>query len=1198
MKFLRMIFNRRVMAVLGLIALALIIWFVGPLVAIGEWRPLDSEIVRAIVIALVVLFFVARWAWRYFKAKQKNKALTEGIVAQAEEGPKGAAAAQAGSQEVAVLRQRFEEAVALLRESKKKKSGKLSSVIGGQFLYELPWYMFIGAPGSGKTTALVNSGLSFPLAEKFGQEAIAGVGGTRNCDWWFTDEAVLLDTAGRYTTQESDRDVDSAAWAGFLKLLSKYRPRRPINGALVTVSVADLLQQSAADAETHARALRARVQELHEQLNVRFPIYVLVSKTDLLPGFMEFFGELSREEREQVWGTTFDLADKGGNVLAEFNQRFEALEKRINDRLVDKLQHERDPQKRALLYVFPQHFSALKEPLGAFLSKVFAPSRFEEQPLVRGFYFTSGTQEGSPIDRIMGGLARALRLERRLVAPQRPTGKSFFITRLFNDVVFEESGIAGTNLKWERRRGLLQWGTIGLVALLSIGAITAWAVSYARNKAYIRDVDARIKAVNEQVANLRAAPSTDLVELLPSLRAVRQIAALPEASDGVPTSMTFGLYQGEKLDAAAQLAYRRLLQDVFLPRIAMRIEQRLRTGQQNIELLYEALKAYLMLSDPNHFDDKALKAFVTAEWEASMPRDVTVEQRRELETHLDNLLAMGGVSLPVQPDKELIAQSRDTIARIPIAQRIYNRLKHQGAGADLPEFTIAKAAGPSASTVFVRASGLPLTKGVPGFYSYDGYHKAFARAAEQVTAQLAQEEPWVLGLQQNVASQMADVANRGELMNAVRRLYLEEYARTWSQFVQDIKLVHPVDLQQSVVIARVLSSPDSPLPPLLRGIVKETTLGKEEGVPADKSVVDKASDAIRQKRDQLAKMFGQTPDASAAPGAPKIESIVDDQFAPLRRLVRAPAQGQPAPLDGTIALINEAYQQLVATQAAINSGNPPPPPSAVSAKIKAETGRLPEPVQSMLNTLSQSAVKQVAEKTRSNLSQSVTSSITEFCTKAIGGRYPFVKSSASDVTRDDFTRLFAPGGLLDDFFQKNLAQYVDTSSRPWKFRKVADASIPEASASLVQFQRAQTIRDVFFRGGQVPTIRLDMKPVGLDASITQVVIDVDGQQLKYAHGPQVPMSIQWPGPKGTQQVRVQVTPPGPGGGSSNMVFEGPWALLRLLDKAQLQPTNQPEKMLATFNLDGRKAQFEVISGSVQNPLRLPELEHFRCPGRL
>jgi type VI secretion system protein ImpL len=161
---------------------------------------------------------------------------------------------------------------------------------------------------------------------------------------------------------------------------------------------------------------------------------------------------------------------------------------------------------------------------------------------------------------------------------------------------------------------------------------------------------------------------------------------------------------------------------------------------------------------------------------------------------------------------------------------------------------------------------------------------------------------------------------------------------------------------------------------------------------------------------------------------------------------------------------------------------------------------------------------------------------------------------------------------------------------------MGEASTAESSKSLIQFQRAQTIRDVFFRGGAAPSMKLELKPVSMDTSITQLIIDIDGQTLKYAHGPQLPVAVQWPGPKGTSQVRLQVIPPT--AGASSQTFEGPWALFRLLDRAQIQPTPQPEKMMATFNLDGRRAQFEVISGSVQNPLRLPELEQFRCPGAL
>ncbi len=139
--------------------------------------------------------------------------------------------------------------------------------------------------GSGKTTALANSGLQFPLADRFGKTALRGIGGTRNCDWWFTNEAVLLDTAGRYTTQESEQVQDAGEWLEFINLLRKYRRRQPINGVIITISISDLLSQSAEASRQQAVNLRQRLSELHEQLGIRFPVYVMVTKADLLKGF-------------------------------------------------------------------------------------------------------------------------------------------------------------------------------------------------------------------------------------------------------------------------------------------------------------------------------------------------------------------------------------------------------------------------------------------------------------------------------------------------------------------------------------------------------------------------------------------------------------------------------------------------------------------------------------------------------------------------------------------------------------------------------------------------------------------------------------------------------------------------------------------------------------------------------------------------
>jgi type VI secretion system protein ImpL len=290
--------------VLSSLLLALALWYLGPLVAIGSLRPFESvgdrvlatlSLLAATLIAALTILLTRR---------ATDKHLTEEITNQTDDTD---AEDEAVKAELADVGSRMRQALKVLR-------GSRFGGFGTRYLYQLPWYIIIGPPGAGKTTAIVNSGLKFPLAETMGAEALGGVGGTRNCDWWFTNDAVLIDTAGRYTTQDSDASADAKAWNGFLSMLKKYRKRQPINGALVAISLSDLSELNAAARAEHARAIRVRLQELREKLGVRFPVYVLFTKVDLVAGFQEFFDTLSTKESEQVWGLTLPLDAKGADA--------------------------------------------------------------------------------------------------------------------------------------------------------------------------------------------------------------------------------------------------------------------------------------------------------------------------------------------------------------------------------------------------------------------------------------------------------------------------------------------------------------------------------------------------------------------------------------------------------------------------------------------------------------------------------------------------------------------------------------------------------------------------------------------------------------------------------------------------------------------------------------------------------------------
>ena len=345
------------------------------------------------------------------------------------------------AQELGTIRARFKQAAEDL------DGARFASPDGkGREVEELPWYVIIGAPGSGKTTALLNSGLRLPLYT--GNDAtpsVPGVGGTRNCDWWFTDEAVLLDTAGRYTTQDSDRKADAAAWLGFLGLLKQFRPRRPLNGALVTVSVMDLLLWTKAERARYATHVRMRLSEMVAALESRFPVYVLVTKVDMLAGFTEFFGDLDVAGRAQVWGTTFAMDIDPALIAGPYEKDFGALEDRLGAELLARLHEERDLQRRASIYRFPQQFHAMGALVGEFLALAFG-TQVNHKPLwLRGAYYSSGTQEGNPIDRVLVALARSFRLERSAIAGSGGSAKSYFLTRLLREVVFSEAELAAAD---------------------------------------------------------------------------------------------------------------------------------------------------------------------------------------------------------------------------------------------------------------------------------------------------------------------------------------------------------------------------------------------------------------------------------------------------------------------------------------------------------------------------------------------------------------------------------------------------------------------------------------------------------------------------------------------------------------------------------------------------------------------------------
>ncbi|MCF8207620.1 MAG: type VI secretion system membrane subunit TssM [Methylotenera sp.] len=1178
-KLLSFLLHPITLGVFFLLVVSALVWWVGPLIAFGEHRPLDTALARGLALAVVWVLGLLRLVWALLRRRRLNAALVKGMAT----GPSAAA------QEEAVLQERFSQAIALLKQAPGAKKGLLGS---GSSLYELPWYVFIGAPGAGKTTALLNAGINFPLTEKLGQASVRGVGGTRNCEWWFSDEAVLIDTAGRYATQDSDKDTDAAAWDTFLGLLRRARPRRPINGVLLTVSVQDLLALPPDQRKEQAARLRGRMQELQQRLGVKVPVYVLVTKCDLLAGFNETFGSLGKEERDQVLGFTFPLSTQPGEeVMANFGSEFASLEKRLRERLIERMEAESDPLKRAVVFAFPQQFGGLRGLLGSYLETVFGSGgTLDEAPRLRGVYFTSGTQEGTPIDRVLGALARTFGVERRLTPPAAAKGRSYFLNHLLRRVVFVEQYLVGQNAEVERRSARLRLAGLAALSLATLTLLIGWGFSYLGNQRYIADIEAKLPALKDTVAALPPTSGSDPSALPEALAALRDAAQPPGfALDHPPLSLGFGLFQGDKLDAGAQVSYHRLLQRALAPRVAARLEERLRTANRdNLEFAYESLKAYLMLYNPEHLDKPGLQAWVGLDWDANLEGSLGPEKVALLKNHLDALLSRGGFELAQPIDKTLVASVREMLGAYPLEYRIFSRLRRAQIGGDLPPFTVAAAAGPQSPNVFERASGQPLTQGIPGMFTKDGYKKAFQTSVDKTARQLAEEEAWVLGTNPAIAKRQA--ADK-TLVERVRRLYLEEYVKVWDAYLADVRLVKLAGLDRGIAVSRLLSAVDSPLAAFLRAASKETTLidPVDSSNPVDKEI-SKRGDAVLAKGGELARLAGNQAKAPASVSRDgPLEKIVDDHSAGLRRLVT----GTPPPLDDVMKMFNEVYVQLSAVQEALKSKSPPPAGGG-GAKLKAAAGQQPEPLRTALETLADAADNQSRLVERQSLTGEL-QPVAEFCARAIAGRYPVAQGAKVDVLPEDFGQFFAPGGMMDDFFTRKLNALVDVGTNPWSFRPTGDGTRPVSPAALADFQRASRVREVFFRnGGKTPAFRVDVRALELGDGLKELTLDIDGQVSRFTAGNTAPVSLQWPGARLSSQIRLTGQP-----GGTPITFDGPWALFRLFDRFEVQGSpQQPERFIVVMNLDGHRARLEVTASSVFNPFRLRELQQFRCPGAL
>jgi type VI secretion system protein ImpL len=1175
--------------IIAILILCVIIWWVFPLIAIAGVAPFESIWLRLFLIVLTLAIFVGWHAVKFYRNAQAAKDIEQTLTA----------ADPQQSSDAGVLAEKMTDAIQTLKSSSKSK---------GNFLYELPWYVIIGPPGAGKTTALLNSGLKFPLLGASGKAPISGTGGTRYCDWWFTEDAVFIDTAGRYTTQDSDADADRISWMSFLDLLKKNRPRQPINGVMVAIGINDIAQGNAQELASHAQAIRRRLAELHERLQVDFPVYILFTKADLVAGFMEFFGHLDEVKRKAVWGATFQTADKKQNKVTEVGGEIDVLVDRLLTEVPDRLQEEADPLSRVKLFGLPSQLAALKPAITDFLMQVFEPTRYQQNAALRGFYFTSGTQEGTPIDKVLGSMTGAFGARSGVSAAYSGREKSFFLGDLLSKVIFGEAGWVSTNAKAVRRSRLMRIAGYGAIGLATLATLGGWFASYTSNSGTIADTNTALSNYESAAAQVIAETpigDTDFQKILPHLNAVRTLPAGFDNRDYDPALLeTLGLNQRERLQISATASYRDALDRMLRSRLVLHMENRLTDLQDKPELLYEPLKVYMMLGgDPNIPIDSALiKGWMQSDWDGLFPGEPNKEVRAQLQQHLDAMLELNpGTRQIVALNGDLVKGSQKALLRLSLAERAFALLKSTSRGSEVKDWSLANVAGADASAVFEAADGASLDAvRVPAIFTYDGFYTLFLNRMKAVMA-LMERERWLLGEDGQKSGVDQQFSTLGPDLFA---LYDKEFLNSWAATLGRIRMKSLSSGSPDFPTLAAASGVNSPIKLVMESIAAETRLTE-----AKKTLAGDAADKLKAAGDKLKagadaalgnmaeigldaakKSEGRGGDVqpAAAPGA-----VIQERFRRYHEL--ATGKGDKNQLDVLVGQLKGLHQSLIDEQNPELQETARPNTLKFISALASSASRLEAPFSTLLKSSVGEFEKKIVEERVKVVGGQLAGSVSRKCIDVTSKRYPFSPKSKQDVPIGEFADLLGPNGAFDQFFREKLAGLVDTSAKTWSWKSNTKLGQGLSDATLKQFQNAARIRDAFFTGqGSAPNVRFALTMVSMSQQTPSATFEVNGTPLESPFGVESRGDFEWPGssPDGS----ASLTLPEAAGSPSALKFTGPWALHRLINAGSIKQSGN--KTILRYVVGGREVVYQLTLDTLDNPFVLLAQLKFTCPTEL
>ena len=556
--------------VINLIIFSSVIWIFSPNIVWNDEIPFESKIARSLLIAVFIsvlsivylLFFLQK------KTEKNNNTVSEIHLKKLKD----------------VIKKCIKHITSSLKIMFRIWSSKHR-----QNLCKLPWYLLLGMPHSGKSTLLASSDLDFSLNKILNQQLFTDEILRGEYQWHFSNQAVFLEVNSQQfdkSEQQDDFNISliNPFWNGLLKMIKSYRRNNPINGLIVAINISELLLQTEKINLSRLKLLKSILFNIHHQLNITVPVYIVFTQCDLIAGFTEFFVNLTQEEKQQSCSIYV------GNDYENFEAYYNEFIQKLNEQLLIKIHNERDQEKRDLILSLPQQMLLFKSIAKNYLLQ-------ENYAKTRGFYFTSALQTGVSYNFLGSVISKKYHLSVNNKIKTFASEQGLFVKQLFTKNILIDKPIIKNNVSIRKLHQL-----IAVIIFMGISLLIKF--SYIENKQAIDQLKQTIREYQKIQSNINSNNSS-LLHILPFLDILKSAQDIYTKADHY-LLLNFEFYATVRIKNYLEKIWHANLENQFLPRVADLIEYSLKNNQNNREVLYQTLKAYLALAN----SDKAEKKWI------------------------------------------------------------------------------------------------------------------------------------------------------------------------------------------------------------------------------------------------------------------------------------------------------------------------------------------------------------------------------------------------------------------------------------------------------------------------------------------------------------------------------------------------------------------------------------------------------------